>query len=525
MKKTAVVYDKWLHSLGGGEVVACNIAKILKEEGYDVTFICGKKVPLRKIYQYLKIDLQNIKFIEVWNDEVKLKEVVKGKDLFVNCSFMDYSFGYARRNIYYTHFPTEVYVSVKGMIFNKLVLPLFSKIIKPVEFINGPEAKELKFGHLMYLLGRKTRIGFSYLDDKTSYLLKFTIFFENFYKKLIENFAYEVENAKIKDKDVKVDHYHNVIRFALKIKPLSQTVYLNLLIKKNQVHLNTEDKIYLLTPKILSLKIPDFVYKLMFERINTRLRAGVFMNILERLKTYQVILANSEYTKKWIKNYWKRDGVVLSPPVETLFDKYDLTKIKKKNWICNVGRFFTLGHGKKQEVLIEAFKKLYKQGYKKWHLHLVGGLGDEPSSQEFAKYLKKQAKGYPVYFHFNASRKKVEGILLKSKIYWHATGYGENENKRPIKFEHFGIAPIEGISAGCIPILYNGGGLKEIVDSLKIGDYALFTSEKELVENTKKVIQKKKSGYEVEMLLQTIKRKYSREAFKRKFIKEIQGLV
>ena len=36
----------------------------------------------------------------------------------------------------------------------------------------------------------------------------------------------------------------------------------------------------------------------------------------------------------------------------------------------------------------------------------------------------------------------------------------------PIKFEHFGIAPIEAISAGCIPVLFNGGGLNEIVGLL-----------------------------------------------------------
>jgi hypothetical protein len=37
--KTAVIYDKWLSGLGGGEVVACTMARMLKDEGWKVIFI------------------------------------------------------------------------------------------------------------------------------------------------------------------------------------------------------------------------------------------------------------------------------------------------------------------------------------------------------------------------------------------------------------------------------------------------------------------------------------------------------
>ena len=47
--KTAVIYDKWLSGLGGGEVVACNVARILKDNGYDVLFLSKDKVPVEKI--------------------------------------------------------------------------------------------------------------------------------------------------------------------------------------------------------------------------------------------------------------------------------------------------------------------------------------------------------------------------------------------------------------------------------------------------------------------------------------------
>lgn len=487
--KRAVVYDKWLHTLGGGEVVACHIAKILKEIGYDVIFICGKKISLKVIREKTNVDLSGIKFIDIWNDEIELKKIVQGKDLFINVSFMDYSYGYAKKNIYYTHFPTQVYNNLKGFVFTNIIIPNLGKYFKPLEFINQFPPQEYKEGHLMYLIEKKVRLGFSYLNPKKIYLLKFTIFFENFYKSLIEEFNFKVENVEVKSKKITVDHNYNIIVFNIYLNPKSETIFLDLINK------NKNEKIYLINPKIITIKIPDFIYKLIYEKINARLRAGLFINIKERLKSYQKIICHSEFVKKWIKNYWQRDAHVLYPSVDLLFDKYDLSKIKKKNWICSVGRFFTLGHGKKQEILVQAFKKLYHQGLNDWQLHLVGGIGNEPSSIEFLQYLKKQAKGYPIYFHLNVSKKKVEEILLKSKIYWQATGYKENENKTPIKFEHFGIAPIEAISAGCIPILYNGGGMKEVIEKIfPDKDNYLFSLLNELINKTKNAINKNKNS-------------------------------
>ena len=138
--------------------------------------------------------------------------------------------------------------------------------------------------------------------------------------------------------------------------------------------------------------------------------------------------------------------------------------------------------------MIEAFKKLHDQRLTTngLQLHLVGGVGNEPSSLRFIEDLRERVKGYPIYFHFNVERWEVEDVLIKSKIYWHAAGFGEDPDKDPIKFEHFGIAPIEAISAGCIPILFNGGGLTEIVDMLGLSkDKHLFDTVEELVDKTK----------------------------------------
>jgi glycosyltransferase involved in cell wall biosynthesis len=51
----------------------------------------------------------------------------------------------------------------------------------------------------------------------------------------------------------------------------------------------------------------------------------------------------------------------------------------------------------------------------------------------------------------------------KSKIYWHAAGYGIDQWQQPEKVEHFGITTVEAMAAGCVPIVINKGGQKEIL--------------------------------------------------------------
>ncbi|MFA5136544.1 MAG: glycosyltransferase family 4 protein [Patescibacteria group bacterium] len=403
--KTAVIYDKWLHQFGGAEVVACTMAKILIKAGWSITFVSGKFIHLHKIQDCFGINLKDIPFYVVWNNEKRLKEIVQGKDLFINLSFMDYSYGFAKKNIYYTHFPTPE----RSIMFNLL----------------------LAFFHM------------------TSF--------------------------------------------------------------------------HTLLPKSMN------------EKVYNRIRAGIFFDMKKRLDSYDTILANSEFTKKWIKNYWHKESTVLYPPVtnrnspvvshQSLAPNHEQTTNNlpagrqghqpttidyrpstKHNWITSVGRFFTLGHGKKQEVLIQAFIKLCDElkhdnprvqphltpGVTNLELHLVGGVGSEPSSIRFLEYLKDLAKGYPIFFHINIPHTEVLEILAKSKIYWHATGYGEDENTNPIAFEHFGIAPVEGIMSGCLPVFYAGGGLIEILDKMKLDKKAhLFKTVPELTTKTIDLLRKK----------------------------------
>lgn len=521
-KLKTIVYDKWLHSLGGGEVVACSIARILKDEGHHVIFISGKEISPEIILNKLKINLKDIQFKQVWNDETAIKKLTKGKDLFINISFMDYTIGFARKNIYYVNFPTKLYDSFRGMLVNSLILPVISKFIKPMESLNKIEAPVIIHWKPSYALGAVNKYALSNLNPGRIQQVDFKIFLESFYKSILESFEIFFDNAELVSKTVKVNHNSSTMVFSIKFKPASETAYLNLNISGLELSgQNDNGKIYLFYPEMYLSKVQSYLFHDFFQKAVVRLRAGIFTNVGRRLSTYQDIVTYSAFAWKWIKKYWNREAIIIAPPVDMLFKKYNIKNIKKKDWICSVGRFFTLGHGKKQEIMIEAFKRIYDQGHRRWQLHLVGGLGDEPSSIEFFKHLKEQSQGYPIFFHINVSAKEVEEVYLKSKIYWHATGFGEDENYQPIRFEHFGISPIEAVSAGCLPILFNGGGLPEIIETMKLDKSKhLFRTIDDLARLTINQIKNPEKILWPQMF-KLLEENYSAEVFKKKFLKLI----
>lgn len=130
---------------------------------------------------------------------------------------------------------------------------------------------------------------------------------------------------------------------------------------------------------------------------------------------------------------------------------------KKNNSILVCSR---IESSKKIDMLIEAFKKLGSVDYKL----VIAGSCTGNSDKIYYENLKKLSEGFPVEFKINLQRKDLEKIFLESKLFWHAKGFCVDENSNPYLLEHFGITTVEAMSAGCIPIVINKGGQKEIVD-------------------------------------------------------------
>ena len=185
-----------------------------------------------------------------------------------------------------------------------------------------------------------------------------------------------------------------------------------------------------------------------------------------KLSRVSKIFFNSEYSKSFVDPSIAERGVVLYPSVPL-----NPKKVKKENIILHVGRFRVRNVGatdyKKQDVMIAVFKKMVDRGFKDWKFILAVGIHDE-DKEEFNK-IQESATGYPIEFLENINNKKLWEVYSKAKLYWHASGYGEDLKKHPEYAEHFGISTVEAMGGGAVPVVINAGGQKEIVQNGKNG--------------------------------------------------------
>ncbi len=149
-----------------------------------------------------------------------------------------------------------------------------------------------------------------------------------------------------------------------------------------------------------------------------------------------ILIANSEETAKRIKKFYKRDSVVIYPPVEIASkDEFKKALKTKKTYYITVSR---LAKAKHVDVLCEA---AIKAGVK---LKVVGTGREE-------KHLKKNY-GNKIDFVGNVSDKKLKSLLMKAKAFLFAS-----------VDEEFGIAPVEAMGFGIPVIAFASGGVKEYV--------------------------------------------------------------
>ncbi len=227
-----------------------------------------------------------------------------------------------------------------------------------------------------------------------------------------------------------------------------------------------------------------------------------------KFKFINRIICNSFFTKSFIDKTYGVNSEVVYPFAQKVFKP-----LKKKNIILSVGRFDKTLNQKKQEVLIKAFSFLSKKA-KNWRLVLVGGSQD----QKRLEFLQKQSRGLSIDILPNLSFEKLLALYGQAKIYWQATGFEENLNKNPERAEHFGIAVIEAMASGAVPIVFNGGGMPEIVKEEESG--LLFDNLEELSELTLQLINSEKKRQVLSKKAQERAREFSEDNFFKK-IKEV----
>jgi glycosyltransferase involved in cell wall biosynthesis len=234
--------------------------------------------------------------------------------------------------------------------------------------------------------------------------------------------------------------------------------------------------------------------------------SGELANHFLRITDYKIsqrpdlLIANSENISQRIKKFYRRDSVVIHPPVD--IKKIESTPKTQGDYYLSLGR---LVRGKGTDIIVKACSDL---GIKL----KVAGTG--PLLSE----LKKMA-GTSIEFLGHVSDEERIKLYAGAKAFIVAS-----------EDEDFGITQIESMAAGTPVIAIRAGGYKETIIEGKTGeffesvpnnDYRKSYSD-QTVENLKKVLEKFNPSRYKEADCRKQAQKYSTENFKKNIFKLIK---
>lgn len=204
-------------------------------------------------------------------------------------------------------------------------------------------------------------------------------------------------------------------------------------------------------------------------------------------------LTDSKEVQRRIEKHYKRDSVVIYPPVDIdRFDKPKADNSKQTDYYLIISR---LGGYKKIDIAIEAFNKLCLP------LKVVGDGPQLPT-------LKKIAASN-IELLGRLSDLEVTRLLKSAKALIFPT------------FEDFGIVPVEAMAAGIPVIAFGQGGALETVVEGKTGIFFEEQTPTAIIEAVKKFETMK--FYPEDCKTQA--KKFSKEIFKQKVLNYVEKIL
>ncbi|MBN2604099.1 MAG: glycosyltransferase [Candidatus Thermoplasmatota archaeon] len=165
--------------------------------------------------------------------------------------------------------------------------------------------------------------------------------------------------------------------------------------------------------------------------------------------TDQLLFANSEFTKKAIEKEFNVTPHVLYPPVSNyLLDRNRIqSNPERKNTVLTISRF-------DPDKNLEIIPHIAKRSHNSTSFIIAGLLNSKKTLMSLRRLIKDLDVESKVTLIPDISRTSLRNILFDCKVYLHTKVN-----------EHFGIAIIEAMASGCLPIVHNSGGPKEFVPS------------------------------------------------------------
>jgi glycosyltransferase involved in cell wall biosynthesis len=455
------VYDRYWATGGGGEKFAAGVAAALAAE-HDVRLLAHDDVDLAWLGERLHLDLGGVG-VDVLDDDLGVARASAAYDLFVNASYLSWDVNRARHGMFIVHFPgprPHRAEQARRWIAGRArgTLAAGGATVELGERFYTPESTRL---HGMRWTGGDAEM---VVTSPAGGRVPVTVLLGRYLPAPVaprtvtaEVDGVEVGRAVVDVPASTLDRRRSVaLRFAVDTAP-GEPVRVDLRCPPwvpADVGIGSDRR---------PLGVP-----VIGVHAGGGWRAGLARAVPvlagqtgrpSHLDTYDRLVANSRYTQRWIERLWRRRSGVLYPPVN-LF-----ARAEKAPVILSVGRFFLpgTGHNKKQLEMVTAFRRLVERGAADgWEYHLVGGC--TPEHRSYLDEIRAAAEGLPVVIHVDASGAELRDLYARASIFWHAAGLGEDPERHPDRYEHFGITTVEAMSAGAVPVVIDAAGQIEIVE-------------------------------------------------------------
>ena len=480
------VYNRYWRTGGGAETYGAAVAQVLaRHPEHTVDLLGPDDVDLTRLAERLRLDLAGIGMVVLRDRPGAVLRASKGYDLFINVSFMSDDDAGAPHNLYITHFPArsarDLSWAQRGAI--RVLGPLVRAQAVDTAWGKGFYPRE----------GRRPR--YFWTADEASFFVEaradrpvpVRMLFRRQRPADLPAAHVEVcvDGERAASLDLGGEESALVRRRGV---PVVVTVPPRPALGEVEVRITATTFV----PAEHGMGDDDRTLGVALSTLHTGVRRrdrlgaalGAWFPLLYRplanknfLDTYDMLIANSEFTRGWIQRWWGRDATVLYPPVR-LHDPGP-----KEPIILGVGRFFApkAGHSKKQLEMVEAFRRLVDHGGAEgWSLHLVGGCS--AADAPYLDQVRSAADGLPVSIHVDAPGADLADLYTRASVFWHAAGLGEDLENDPNRMEHFGISIVEAMSAGAVPVVLGQAGPAEIVEPGVSGRH--FTDLDDLVAQT-----------------------------------------
>ncbi|MDQ1712536.1 MAG: hypothetical protein QOE45_1986 [Frankiaceae bacterium] len=451
----AAVYNRFWHSMGGGERHSGKLAEVLAADGWDVDLVGHTDVGRDELADHLGLDLSGVRLRVVPDrGEHDLQVLSEEYDLFVNATHMSRLAPRARHNVFLCYFPTPFDAGAEPwrQFLLRRVAPHVARDL-PGRLAQGagwypPEGGLRRSwvwtqgdGVIPLPPGEQRRLSMA-VGRPGGAPTTLRVLDEN-----------GVELGR-------VDVTAEFAGYDLDLGASTQGSELHLVSETFAPGADDPRELGVAVSR-LRLRAGDAGAGWRWRLVDRFPWLTLDPTDLSFLDAYDCVLANSEYTRGWVRRLWRRDAAVLFPPIRV--GELAPSPVRTKT-IVTVGRFFRpgLGHAKRQLEMVRMFGDLARAGrLDGWTLHVVGGC--EPSQLPYLEEVRAAAAGLPVEVHPNAPRATVGRLLDEASIFWSATGLGEDEAKAPWSMEHFGMTTVEAMAGGCVPVVIDRAGQREIV--------------------------------------------------------------